>query len=82
MKYVRFEKDGGAAYGIVDGDTVKELDGSPITGNTTETGATHSLGEIRILAPNPRPGKMLALALNYGSHLHGADRPTKPEPPD
>ncbi|MCZ6539287.1 MAG: fumarylacetoacetate hydrolase family protein, partial [Chloroflexi bacterium] len=46
----------------------------------SETGASHDLDEIKILAPVPRPGKMLCLALNYGSHLHGADRPDRPQP--
>jgi 2-keto-4-pentenoate hydratase/2-oxohepta-3-ene-1,7-dioic acid hydratase in catechol pathway len=71
MKFVRFAKDGGAAYGIVDGDTVKEISNSPIGQDYKETGATQSLDSIKILAPNPNPGKMLCLALNYGSHLLG-----------
>ena len=80
MKFVRFAKDGGAAYGIVDGDTVKEISNSPIGEKYTETGATKQLDDIKILAPNPKPGKMLCLALNYGSHLLGANAPTRPEP--
>ena len=80
MKFVRFATGNGAAYGIVDGDTVKEISNSPIGRDYTETGKTHSLNEIKILAPNPKPGKMLCLALNYGSHLLGADRPSRPEP--
>ncbi len=79
MKFVRFKKGEGSAYGIVDGDKVKEISGSPLR-EYKETGETHALSSIKILAPIARPGKMLALALNYGSHLHGADRPQRPEP--
>ena len=80
MKFVRFASGYDAAYGIVDGETVKEISNSPIGQGYSETGATHVLNEIKVLAPVPRPGKMLCLALNYGSHLHGADRPDRPQP--
>ncbi|MCI0852512.1 MAG: fumarylacetoacetate hydrolase family protein [Chloroflexi bacterium] len=80
MKFVRFASGYDAAYGIVDGETVKEISNSPIGQGYSETGATHELKEIKVLAPVPRPGKMLCLALNYGSHLHGADRPDRPQP--
>lgn len=80
MKFVRFATAGGAAYGIVDGDTVREISNSPIGQDYRETGDTHPLDDIKILAPNPKPGKMLCLALNYGSHLLGSNAPTRPEP--
>lgn len=80
MKFVRFATDGGPAYGIVDGDDVKEISNSPIGQDYKETGKTHSLKSLKILAPNPEPSKMLCLALNYGSHLLGANAPTRPEP--
>ena len=80
MKFVRFSNGGDAAYGIVDGETVKQISNSPIGQDYSETGGTHDLNEVKILAPNPRPGKMLCLALNYGSHLLGADRPDRPQP--
>ena len=80
MKFVRFATGDDAAYGIVDGEKVKEISNTPIGQGYSETGAVHGLDEIKILAPVPRPGKMLCLALNYGSHLHGADRPDRPQP--
>lgn len=80
MKFVRYAKGDGAAYGIVDGDTVKEISNSPIGQDYSETGETTSLDDVKILAPNPNPSKMLCLALNYGSHLLGANAPTRPQP--
>ena len=80
MKFVRFEGISSPVYGIVDGDTVKEISNSPVGMDFEESGKTYLIGDVRILAPNPMPGKMLCLALNYASHLLGADIPDRPEP--
>ena len=78
MKFVRFEAGGTASYGVIDGDTVKEISG-PGYEDYTETGQSHSLDSVKLLAP-VLPKKMLAMALNYGSHLHDAPAPERPEP--
>ena len=81
MKFVRFDNGGGASYGIVEDDgTITEISNSPIGQSYEATGATHNLADVRILAPNPNPVKMLCLARNYRSHLLGAQEPTRPEP--
>ncbi len=81
LKFVRFENGGGAAYGIVEDDgTITEISNSPIGQSYEATGATHSLADVKILAPNPNPTKMLCLARNYRSHLHGVQEPSRPEP--
>ncbi len=81
MKFVRFEGSDGPAYGIVEDDgTVKVISSSPIGQDYEETGQTANLGEVKILAPNPNPIKMLCLARNYRSHLLGATEPSRPEP--
>ena len=49
-------------------------------GGSYERIEKYNLSEVKILAPVPKPGKMLCLALNYGSHLLGADKPSRPEP--
>ena len=79
MKIARFEADGKISYGLVEGDAVKVISGSPF-GEYTETGATHPLSSVRLLAPVPRPGKILAMALNYRSHVGGETEPSRPEP--
>lgn len=78
MKFARFEVNGKKSYGIVDGDTVKEISAPPYE-QYQETGTTHPLSSVKLLAP-VEPKKMLAMALNYGSHLHGAAAPSRPEP--
>ena len=54
LKFVRFENGGGASYGIVEDDgTITEISNSPIGQSYETTGATHSLSDVKILAPNP-----------------------------
>ncbi|NQW17252.1 MAG: fumarylacetoacetate hydrolase family protein [Chloroflexi bacterium] len=77
MKFVRYNAGGSDSYGILDGEIVKEISG-PGYSDYSETGATHSLGDVKLLAP-ALPKKMLAMALNYGSHLHDAPAPERPE---
>ena len=79
MRIARFEAEGTISYGLVDGDAVRVISGSPF-GEFTETGDAHALPSVRLLAPVPRPGKILAMALNYRSHVGGAPEPTRPQP--
>ena len=80
MKFVRFSVNSEEKYGIIDNENVKEITNSPIGKSYKETGEIFDVKSIKILAPNPNPGKMLCLALNYESHLLGADKPSRPEP--
>lgn len=81
MKYLRFESNGQTSYGIVDDDgTVRQISNSPIGQEYSETGNKFQLADVKILAPNPNPIKMLCLARNYRSHLLGAQEPARPEP--
>lgn len=77
---MRFQSAETIAYGIVDGNDVVQISNSPIGKDYTETGETYELADVKILAPNPNPVKMLCLARNYRSHLLGATEPTRPEP--
>ena len=42
-----------------------------------KTGNTVALGDVELLAP-VTPGKVLAVGLNYRSHLGGAPEPSEP----
>jgi 2-keto-4-pentenoate hydratase/2-oxohepta-3-ene-1,7-dioic acid hydratase in catechol pathway len=66
VKIVRFSFSGKTAWGILEGDTVRALAGSPFRGVKT-TGEEHRLGDVRLLAPG-RPSKIVALGVNYRSH--------------
>lgn len=88
MKFVRYRDQGKAAYGIVEGDKVKEISGLPLTQVTkyasdysiVETGRAADLCNVELLWPC-EPSKILAVGLNYRSHLDAQKRaaPTKPE---
>ncbi len=67
VAYVRYETGGDVRYGILDGDRVHELDGAPFA-SSRETGVTRALADVRLLAP-VAPGKVIAVGLNYRSHL-------------
>ena len=76
MKIARYEAHGDVHYGVVDGDNVTAIDGSPF-GDFTVTDHVHKLSDVKLLAPVV-PGKILAMGLNYTSHI--GDRPA-PEYP-
>lgn len=77
MKYVRYEVDGSASYGILSGDTISEINGD-IFGACEESGASVALADVKLLAPTV-PSKILAVGLNYRSHLGDEPEPTNPE---
>src|SRR6516164_7617178 len=76
-KYVRYATLAATSYGILDGETIREISGSPLDGHA-ETGATHQLSSVKLLAPI-QPGKIMAVGLNYKSHLGGRPQPQHPE---
>ena len=78
MRFARYEAHGEIAYGVVDGDTVKQLTTTPFE-EYEVTDHEHGLDEVRLLAPCT-PSKIVAIGLNYASHLGGREAPTVPEP--
>jgi acylpyruvate hydrolase len=86
MKLARWEVDGSAVSGVVEGDrviafaggagVVDVLDGaSPAVGDRS-----WALAEVKLLAPVARPGTIYAIGLNYARHIAetGAKRPEYP----
>jgi 2-keto-4-pentenoate hydratase/2-oxohepta-3-ene-1,7-dioic acid hydratase in catechol pathway len=76
-KYIRYRSGPNTGYATLDGETVRPFDGG-LFGSRTETGAVLKRSEISLLAPC-EPGKILAVGLNYKSHLGGRPQPTRPE---
>lgn len=77
MKFARYALDGTISYGLVSGDNLRVLSGSPFT-EYSETGDTVALADVQLLAPTA-PSKVLAVGLNYRSHLGGQPEPSNPE---
>ena len=78
MKYARYEAHGEIAYGVVEGDSVKQITAAPFEDHEV-TDHTHGLSEVTFLAPVV-PGKIVAIGLNYKSHLGDREPPKVPEP--
>ena len=66
-KYVRYSHEGSVSYGILEGDTIRELRGS-IFESAQPTGRTVPLSDARLLVPC-EASKVIAVGLNYKSHL-------------
>jgi 2-keto-4-pentenoate hydratase/2-oxohepta-3-ene-1,7-dioic acid hydratase in catechol pathway len=66
MKLLRYTANGRESYGVLDGDTVKQIDGTPFEKITT-TGEQLPLDSVRLLAPS-RPRSIVAVGLNYRQH--------------
>jgi 2-keto-4-pentenoate hydratase/2-oxohepta-3-ene-1,7-dioic acid hydratase in catechol pathway len=76
-RYVRFQAGGKTAYGVLDGETVRELPGSYLKFDKPK-GASYPLSKVTLLAP-VEPPKVLAVGLNYKSHLGTRKPPENPE---
>jgi 2-keto-4-pentenoate hydratase/2-oxohepta-3-ene-1,7-dioic acid hydratase in catechol pathway len=76
-RYVRYEHRGKVSYGILDGDSVREIRGD-LFGSRAETGVGVKLASVKLLWPC-EPTKVLAVGLNYKSHLGARPAPEKPE---
>ena len=76
--FARFEIDGAVLHGIVEGPAIKEISGSPLN-DYSETGNSHNLQDVKLLPP-VSPRKIVAIGLNYRSHLGDKPGPAAPEP--
>lgn len=75
-KYIRYRSGGETHYGILETDTVHQLRGDLF--HNTPTGVTEAVNSVQLLAPCAPP-KILAVGLNYRSHLGGRPAPSSPE---
>ena len=82
MKWVRYQSDGKTFYGILEGDKVKEVYGSPFD-SYTESGTLHNYESIQLLPP-VNPPTFYAAGINYEKHVREAATllGTEPNIPD
>jgi 2-keto-4-pentenoate hydratase/2-oxohepta-3-ene-1,7-dioic acid hydratase in catechol pathway len=76
-RYVRFRRGSAAAYGILDGETIRPIQGE-LFGSHKETGTTLKSSDVSLLFP-VMPPKVLAVGLNYRSHIGSRKPPSQPE---
>ena len=78
MKFARYEANGQVRHGIVEGETVTDITAPPIE-DYEVTATQRALSDVRLLSPIV-PGKILAIGLNYRSHVGDREPPKVPEP--
>jgi len=76
-KFVRYEHQGKTSYGILEGALIAQIKGD-LYGGESETGVKIGLSDVRLLWPC-QPSKILAVGLNYKSHLGDRPAPVRPE---
>lgn len=76
-RYVRFSHRGQTAYGLHEGDEVRVIQGD-LFGAHKVTSTRRKLAEVKLLYP-VTPSKVLAVGLNYKSHLGNRTPPSQPE---
>lgn len=78
MKYIRYQQNEDAAFGILENEVIYELNGDYIAG-AEKTGKTVPLNEVTLLAPYV-PGKIIGVGANYKSFLDAKKRdyPVRP----
>jgi 2-keto-4-pentenoate hydratase/2-oxohepta-3-ene-1,7-dioic acid hydratase in catechol pathway len=76
-KYVRYDHHGTISYGILEGDGIFRISSDLFSGGTP-SGLKIGLGEVSLLWPC-EPSKILAVGLNYKSHLGDRPAPARPE---
>ncbi|MFH1169576.1 MAG: fumarylacetoacetate hydrolase family protein [Chloroflexota bacterium] len=66
MKIIRYSSGGKPEYGILDGNAVRGIAGTPFS-RLRATERRYNLADVRLLAPCT-PSKIVALGLNYRAH--------------
>jgi 2-keto-4-pentenoate hydratase/2-oxohepta-3-ene-1,7-dioic acid hydratase in catechol pathway len=90
MKIARFESGNGPRVGVVEDDHVRDASGAGFAdvlavirggenairrmADAASSGDRHALGTVQLLSPIPRPGKYLAIGMNYRKHVEEGAR--------
>ena len=81
MRIVRFDAHGRAKYGLLAGNIIRGIRGSPfahlnkLASQTILDGISYEIDEIRLLPPC-LPSKIVCLGLNYRSHIEETKLPS------
>jgi 2-keto-4-pentenoate hydratase/2-oxohepta-3-ene-1,7-dioic acid hydratase in catechol pathway len=76
-KFVRFQKGSTVSIGILEGERIDAIQGD-MFGAYKKTGSKYKLADVKLLAPCT-PSKVLAVGLNYKSHVGTRKPPANPE---
>jgi 2-keto-4-pentenoate hydratase/2-oxohepta-3-ene-1,7-dioic acid hydratase in catechol pathway len=78
MRWVRYEADDRPAYGVIEGNTVVEVEGDPFDGYQRTT-RRRPLASVKLLVP-VEPRTFYCAGLNYAEHVIDAARKRGQEP--
>ena len=78
MRLVRFNSGGSTSYGVLDGDSIRQIMGEPFA-EINYSGETFSLADVKLLAP-VEPKKIVLVGLNFASHAAEIHQETPSEP--
>lgn len=84
MRIARFVTDSDPAYGVVTGEPgeeiITQLAGDPFYQGIQETGQTHQLEDVRLVAPIIPRSKLVGVGKNYADHAKemGGEPPASP----
>ena len=78
MKWCRFDAGNGPAYGIIEGDTIAQVEGTPF-GDYSKTEKTQPLDSTKLLVP-VIPPTFYAAGINYPEHVTWAANMRGEEP--
>lgn len=84
MRIARFVTDAEPTYGVLTGDpgeeTLAELVGDPFFQGIKESGQTHKLADVRLVAPIIPRSKLVGVGRNYADHAKemGSELPATP----
>jgi len=67
VNFVRYEHDGSVSYGMMEGERIREINGD-LFGDHSLTNQYRDMDDVRLLTPTD-PSKVIAVGLNYRSHL-------------
>jgi len=67
VSFVRYEYQGRTSYGVLDGDRILRIEGD-LYGEHALTEAVVDLSAVELLPPS-EPKKVIAVGLNYRSHI-------------
>src|SRR5499427_2177749 len=75
QKFTRFRSSSYEGYGVVNGDTIHEVD----TPWSRQLGRAHALNGVQLLAP-VAPTKIVCVGRNYREHAQELGNPVPAEP--
>ena len=78
MRLVRFNSGDSTSYGILDGDSIRQIMGEPFA-KINYSGETVALADVKLLAP-VEPKKIVLVGLNFASHAAEIHQETPSEP--